>query len=786
MVSIFGGAMSFALLSAFWLIRERVRVTSTNQNLKSALADLRVSNDRNAALVTTSDQRIIVWNGEEENPSVLGNLPPSTGAPENKEQFLNFRNWVDPDHFSVFDSQVRNLRINATTFDALLRSKGGGLLEVTGRTSGNHAYIKMRDLVGLREEHAQLQSDFEKLSNSFQKIESLLDKLPMPFWLKDQNGKLVWVNHSYAGALEIENSKDVVKSNLDLFDTDERAKIQKNLDEDALFQKLIPATVAGDRKKLEVFSIASESGSAGMAIDKSDVDDAVRTLEESNESHSRMLDQLATAVAIFDRSQKLIFYNSGFQHLWKLEAPFLDSRPSNEEVLNAMREGKLLPEHPDWRKWLDGQMTIYTAIEPTEEWWHLLDGQTIRVVSSPRNQGGSTWIFENVTERLALESNLNALMRVQGETLDHLNEAVAVFGSNGQLKLFNPALEALWQGIGITVQEDLHIASIIESWQPITNNRGDLEAILGRITGFDDIRDEIEGRMKLEDGRTLQYSLVPLPEGQSMLTLADITANVDFEKALRERAEALEASDQLKSKFIQHVSYELRAPLTNIAGFGELLTSGVTGAMNEKQSEYVSHINLSASVLRAIVDDILDLASIDAGTMVLEYEPIDFAAIANQAFEDLEDAINARHLKTFVNIDESSQTIIADSIRLPQVIRNLLSNAINFSPDHGAIILSAERKDEYHEIRIEDQGPGIPENELRIIFERFETRAADGNQRGAGLGLSIVRSFVTMHGGEVMVEKTSDAGTCFLCRIPVKPHSSNQTDSEPDGVASAA
>jgi len=787
MLAIFGGAMSFALLSAIWLIRERAKMGTDNQKLKQSLADLRASNDRNEALVNTSDQRIVVWNGAEDEAAVLGSLPASAGAPENHRQFLAFDSWLGSEFAKLFHRYVNELRANAVAFETVVKSKGEGILEVSGNTSGSYAFIRFRDLKGVREEKAQIEADYESLNSSFAKIESLLSSLPMPVWLKDQFGKLVWVNTSYAQALEMENPKDAVAGNIDLFDSEQREEIQNSISENKPYEALVSATVAGDRKKMQVFNIGAESGSAGIAIDRSDVEDTRRMLKETNEGHSRMLDQLATAVAIFDRSQRLVFYNDSFLQLWKLDSGFLESGPSNGEVLDAMRDGKLLPEHPDWRKWRDSQLEIYQAIEPAEEWWHLLDGQTVRVVTAPRSQGGSTWIFENVTERLALESNINSLMRVQGETLDHLNEAVAVFGSNGQLKLFNPALEELWGNENITVQEGIHVTGVIEAWTSSINSGEELEKILGQVTGFDDAREAIDGRINLTDDRTIQYSVVPLPEGQSMVTLVDVTANVNFEKALRERAEALEASDLLKSRFIQHVSYELRAPLTNISGFGEMLMDTDIGKLNGKQAEYLSHINDSADVLRAIVDDILDLASIDAGTMTLDYSSVELDAVVNSVFEDLADGMDEKGLRADVEISDASSEVPADSVRITQIVRNMLSNAINFSPDGGKISVTADRVDDYHEIRIMDEGPGIDETELQVIFDRFESRASDGSKSGTGLGLSLVRSLVELHEGSVRVDDEYENGTCFVCQIPVEqPSQTDGSVAEGKSVATAA
>lgn len=781
MIAIFGGAMSFALLSAFWLIRQRGNMVSENSGLKRALADLRVSNDRNAALVNLPDQRIIIWNGINDAAIVQGELPQSTGSPVAEEQFINFEKWIEPAFAGALVDSVKELRGNATNFETVIKSVDGGVLEVIGSTSGSYAFVKFRKLSGVREELANLKVDHERLSHSFDNVQKLVATLPMPFWLRDSSGKLSWVNNAYADALEMESPKVAVEANMNLFDSEQREIIENAPANGELFDQLLPATVAGDRRKLRVMSIDTDSGSAGMAVDRSDVEDIRRVLKETNDGHSRVLDQMATAVAIFDKSQRLVFYNSSFQQLWKLDPGMLDDQPSNGDILDTMRDGKLLPEHPDWRKWREGQLAIYTALEPVEEWWHLLDGQTIRVVVTPRSEGGSTWIFENVTERLALESNYNALMRIQGETLDHLNEAVAVFGSNGQLKLFNPALEELWQNADITAKEGLHISRIIEKWSDTVGNADVLQQILGSVTGFDDARGTLDGRMELLDERSVQYSLVPLPDGQTMLTFVDVTANVNFERALRERAEALEASDLLKGKFIQHVSYELRAPLTSISGFGEILKMGEVGSLNEKQSEYLSHINASAFVLRNLVDDILDLASIDAGTMKLDISPVDVDLAVRMALDSRSEDMRDKGLRCEVDIAKASETIKADPDRLHQIISNLVSNAINFSPDGGLIKVSAHRNGDFHEIRIMDEGPGIKPSEFEIIFDRFETQPTSSGKKGTGLGLSIVRGFMDLHGGTVSIDADYTDGTCFVCSLPVSPKEMSPVPHKPTG-----
>jgi len=769
MLAAFGGAMSFALLSASWMIRDRKRIIEENNKLRNSVTSLRAISDRNEALVAIAGQCTLVWNSPDEEPSVLGKFINIAHAPKEASDFLDFSEWLNEDSMHALEPLVKALRGNAKSFDQVIETRNGFVLEAKGRTSGACAYIRFSELSGKQAEFADLKSKHNKTLSKFKLIEALFSNIPMPVWMQDTDGKLSWVNSAYAEALDLKTPKEVIQNQTELFDQEQRNTIKDSSSKDEIFNEVLPATVAGDRKKLEVYNIETDAGLMGLALDQSATEDIRATLNETIEGHSKMLDQLATAVAIFDKSQKLVFHNSGFQKLWGMEPPLLENNPSNADILDAIRDQNILPYNPDWKKWRDNHLEIYTAIEPLEEWWHLVDGQTLRVFITPRNEGGATWVFENVTEKLALESNLNSLMRIQGETLDHLIEAVAVFGSDGNLKLFNPALKQLWQENGLAAEEGVHIAKVIESWSEAISNESDLSRILGKITGFDDARENISGRLELRNGNALQFSVVPLPEGQSMLTLSDITASVNFERALKDRAEALEESDRLKNKFIQHVSYELRAPLTSISGFGEMLSTQEMGELNDKQDEYLGHINEAADVLKRIVDDILDLASIDAGTMTLDHETLDLKSNVERVIASFSSAEDEKQIKFKTDIDNSASSVIADKKRLTQILENLVSNAITFSPDGGTVSIAAKKLNAFYEISVVDQGPGVAEEQQALVFERFETNSQDGSRLGAGLGLSIVRSFIQMHGGTVRIERTKEGGACFICSIPVEP-----------------
>ncbi len=773
-MALFGGAMSFALLSAFWLIRERTRIARENASLHQRVADLRAVNERTDALINVADQRIVVWNGADERPQILGALSAASGAPQMRAEFLSFGKWLDSNSSASFESALRQLRLNAVAFDLPLVSKTGGVMEAQGRTSGSHAFVRFIETSGSRAAHARLQAQHGGLQSTFELLQKLFEALPSPVWLRNAAEQLIWVNTAYAKAVDRELPEDVVADRLDLLDRKERLKVAALQSESGLFAGELPAVVAGDRRMLGLTEVRDEHGTAGIAFDRSETQHVKATLRQTIASHQQTLDQLQTAVAMFDARQKLQFYNASFQALWGLEESFLSAQPTNAQVLDACRASHKLADRPDWRKWRDQQLTVFQALEARQDIWHLVDGQTLRVVTNPHNQGGATWVFENMTEQLELQSNYNALMRLQGETLDNLNEAVAVFGANGKLRLCNPAFVTLWRLEPGQHVAGTHISRLSGPCRArltgAKSGQGSWEDIVLAITGLNEQRGDVSGRLETVDGAALDYSIVPLPDGQTMLTFTDVTAQVNVERALHDRNEALEQSDILKNRFLQHVSLELRAPLTTISGFAEMLAMPEIGKFNPKQAEYLSHISAASNQLKVVVDDILDLATIDAGAMEIAAEPTAIAPVVETCLSELAGEMAAHGVRTEVQIGAEARMVIADPARLTQIIHNLLSNAISVSPDGGLVTIASTIVGEMVEISVSDNGPGVSREDRQWIFNRFEARSVANRRKGPGLGLSIVMSFVSLHGGTVHVEDAEQRGAKFVCRFPGNPN----------------
>ena len=268
------------------------------------------------------------------------------------------------------------------------------------------------------------------------------------------------------------------------------------------------------------------------------------------------------------------------------------------------------------------------------------------------------------------------------------------------------------------------------------------------------------------DNSIVEFSVMPLPDGATLVTFADVTASKRYERALVERNEALETSDRLKNQFIGHVSYELRTPLTNIIGFTEMLRSSYLGDLNDKQREYLQDISSSSNTLLTIIDGIIDLATIDAGAFELDVTSVSIRDVIQSAIQAIDERAARAGLTLDVAIADGVSAFSADKSRVRQILYNLISNAVGFSHDGGTVYIGCWREGPNIVFQVEDRGAGIPEEAQQQIFERFESDSRGSKHRGAGLGLSIVKSLVELHQGTMVLESTVGEGTRVTVRLP--------------------
>ncbi len=760
------GTVSAALIFATVLLRQRNKLDGEVSELRSAHSDNQHKISRYETLIADQNRRTVTWEGHNGKAELIGQLPVETGAPQHDPDFLAFGRWLKPQSASDVERAIEDLRLNAKSFELAVETQRGEVLDVQGKVYGGRAYAHFIALDNLRAELAELKIERNRLRSSIATFESLLDSIEQPVWQRDSEGRLVWVNQAYCDAAEASSPQQAVQEGREILGTLTREKIKASATPESPFHDTVSTAVRGARTFFDVVDVRGPTGSCGMAIDVSSAETLREELTRTLKSHADTLDHLATPVAIFDAERRLQFYNQAFLQLWGLEAKFLESRPDHAELLDRLRAAHKLPEQLSWKAWKENCLSVYRALETQTDLWHLPNGQTLRVIASAHPQGGATWVFENLTEQFNLETRYNTLVQVQGETIDHLSEGVAVFGPDGRIQLSNPAFRALW---GITEAQaavGTHIRLLEAACGPSYDKPDGWKAFGKMITSFEDERPSSQGTLELYSGLVLDYAVTPLPNAQTMLTFVNITDSVRAERALKEKNEALQKADELKNDFVQHVSYELRSPLTNIIGFTDLLKTPTIGPLNERQAEYIDHISTSSSVLLTIVNDILDLATVDAGIMQLDYSEIDLSDLLDDVSMQMTDRLQEGGVTLEIAAPSQLGHLIADRQRLKQILVKILTNAVNYAPEGSVVSMKCWREATDFAFSVSDRGCGMSPDLVTSAFDRFSTSAKGGKRSGPGLGLSIVQSFVNLHQGEVKIESEPGNGTTVHCRIP--------------------
>jgi signal transduction histidine kinase len=767
MTTVLIGVAIFAAAMAMFYIRERNQWQEREGRLANGLREARHQADLATLLVEAEPQAILTWRSRNAEPVIAGQ--PDLIAPH-APSVLAFGTWLTAADARELDHAVESLKGEGRGFRFIALTQDGRHVEADGRPVGGNAVLRLREITGVRRELADLRTRVAAVTGALDAAHEMLDGLAFPVWWRDRSGAIAYVNAAFVRAVEAQDTAEVMKKRVELIDRADRERAAACRNQGQAFTARTAAIAAGHRRIFDVVERPLSSGTVGSAIDVSEIQDVRGAMERQMAAHTRTLEVLDTAVAQFDARRRLVFYNAAFASLWQLDAPWLDAQPSDGDVLDRLRAERRLPEQANFRQWKETLQKAWLASDTTHTAWDLPDGRSLRVAIAPNPQGGATFLFDDITQSLHLEARYNALMRVQGETLDSLKEGVAVFGSDGRLRLHNPAFAQMWNLPRSLVDpgraDSPHIDDIANACRDLAPQDNAWTQMKATVVGLFDARRLRTHRIALRDGRVLEGAVTPLPDGDALLAFTDVTANVNVERALTERNEALERAARLRNEFVHHVSYQLRSPLNTIIGFSQLLGDGTSGPLNPKQREYAAHILESSSALWVMINDTLDLASIDAGEIELELAPIDMREAVAAATRGLADRLAETAIRVETDIPDELGTLLADGQRLRQILFNLISNAVGFSEPGARILVQARALKGEVAVSVIDRGRGIPPELIEHVFDRFQAHHGGSRHRGAGIGLSIVKSFVELHGGRVEIASTPGEGTTVTCYFP--------------------
>jgi signal transduction histidine kinase len=732
------GAVALAVFAAVWALAQRRDLMRLKRHMRRIWSRTCARVGERDALLGASREALVVWGRDGRGPFSFG------GAENLLDSCLKGAEATD------LSQALDDLSEQGAAFEKSVHDAQGRRLRVRGRAVGGMA------AVWLEPESAG--------QGSATDFSAILDALPIPVWLRDRTLSLVWGNRAFLAAVGAADL-DTVRREQAALERSERDLAAAAQSENRPQQAKRVAIAAGTRRTFAIDETPFDWGVVGAAGDVTDVAASEAMLQRHIEAHTDTLDKLATAVAIFDKDQKLNFYNRAFVRLWNLNESWLGQRPGDGELLDRLRDEGKLPEQRDYKSWRNEHLQLYAIArdQSNEELWHLPSGKTLRVVAQPHPLGGLTFLFEDVTEHMALESSFKTLIKVQTATLNTLREGVAVFGPDGRLKLHNAAFAGIWSLDAKTLEGEPHVNAIAgacavrfgveEMWNSLIRN------VVSETRAAQNL-----GGVERNDGLLLSPTLSPLPDGATLVTFADVTDRSRIETMLRERAEVMEDADRLKSDFIKHVSYELRTPLNTILGFAEHLSTEMPGVLNQRQREYVQAIVEGSNTLKNLVNDILDLALVESGAMRLELKRIEMVQFLTEIAAYGRDWAGKAGLTLEVEMPKTPCEFVGDERRLSQVLYNLLSNAFKYTQRGGIITLSGRIEDEDVQFTVRDNGPGIPPEVRATVFERFAAKGSATARGGAGLGLALVNRFVELHDGWVEIEDTG--GTQVRCHIP--------------------
>ncbi|HAX92106.1 MAG TPA: sensor histidine kinase, partial [Rhodospirillaceae bacterium] len=592
--------------------------------------------------------------------------------------------------------------------------------------------------------------------------------------------KLVLCNKAYAQALD-STVENILKNQTELMEPSSKAGRElavAALAKGATMSERDHAVISGKRRLLQIVErpFPKEEAAApapfallGFAVDVTAEEDKETELHRHLVSHHEVMEHLSAAICVFGPDTRLEFYNRAYQRLWESQDVFLDSKPTFSDLLEDLRARRRVPEQVDFQKYKKEQLALFTSLlEPREDVMYLPDETSLRVMTAPHPLGGLMYVYENVTDQLALESSYNTLMAVQRETIDNLAEGIAVFGPDGKIRLSNAALADLWNLPKDFLDGEPHVSEFIERAKELVNVTSNWEEHKAELVGYALHRTPRTGRQGRTDNRVIEFLTVPLPDGSVLNSFLNVTDSVQVEQALRASNAALATADRLKSDFVANVSYQLRTPLNTITGFAEILVEQYFGTLNERQMEYTTTIKAESEKLSRLINDVLDLATIEAGRMTLDRHLVNVASLLNDAKAMTAEWARQQSLEILIECPSSLGAFEVDEQRVKQVLFNLISNAIKYTPAGGNIALAAWQQDEWIVISVLDTGVGIPESDRDRIFGKFERSNDHLRQGGAGLGLSLVKSFVELHGGRVEIFSDDKDGTRISCFFPQK------------------
>jgi signal transduction histidine kinase len=770
---------AWTVAAAVFLLRAQAKVRR-NKALQTSLKRMQHMLDVAPAipLLVRADgrieapERLARWLGLDTMPKYLSEL----GSDKDGE-----RAGLSAKQLEELSGKVRLTQKSAAPFRMTLTPPGSdrslavqGALADPQVSPGGAALVWVFDFTQSESELSRLRNTAARAEGDFSALVGLIEAAPMPMWFRDADMRLQLVNQAYIEAVGAGSIEAVVANQIELLEPKDgkspAAIARESMAQQEKSERIDAVTIDGERRSMRVTDLPlGREGVAGYAIDIEELQQLGREFRAFRDAQRSMLDQLSVGVAQFNPEERLTFANRPFRRIFGLNNEAVESGIAYDRFLSDAREGGRTPEVRDFPEWRRDHGDWFGVTEMQEEAWPLPGGTHLRIVAQPMPDGGLVMIAEDRTEQLALSATRDTLLRTRTATLDSLFEALAIFAPDGSVQLWNRSFAGTW---GLSPEFlDTHPGAeeLLEAIGQNLAKPVEARQIGSVVRAATLDRREKGGQVALADGRTLRFAGVPLPDGNGLLTVLDITDSQKAENALRERAVALEEADAVKARFLANMSYEFRTPLTTIGGFAELLKSGAAGETSEQAGEYVDAILTAAARLTEQVENVLDLSQSEAGLLPITKEEIDLLPFLTQLVREREEAIIAAGIGLDLR-GGRGRLVRADPRQLARAVGNLLDNAIAGTPEDGKILIEIAKpeadSDWQAEIVITDNGTGMTADDLARAQGPVRIGDDGAPQKRSGLGIPLSRQLIAAHGGTLELASEEGVGTVAMIRLP--------------------
>jgi signal transduction histidine kinase len=771
-----------AALAALWIVIAAALSIVAARRLADASAVVSSARSLKTLLDLSPGRPLVVRsNGAIEADSRLLREIGIEDTPRTLAELAGDERGLDKDDVEALAAKIREAAISGETLQSQVRVAGSGrVLDVRGAPAPapeppGTILLWLFDTSSAESERSKLAQRLDQTESALDALTRLIEAAPFPMWYRGPDLTLGLVNSAFVEAVEGRDAAEVIARSSELVGDIDQAKAtaMAAIESGKPSARKQAAIVRGERRMLQIVDVPLPTGAvAGFALDVQDVEDARAELARQIQSQRDLVDRMTAGAAQFDSDRNLSFFNAPFAAMAQLDSDWLHEEPEFDRVLERMREHNRVPETRDFPTWKAERREWFTSPEEViEDDWLLPGGDHWRVVGQPLPDGGLRLFLEDRTEQARLESARDTLLRVRSATFDNLFEAVGVFASDGRLYLWNRRFSQIWALDEEWLAQHPRVDEMVPALARKLVNPTAAAQIREMVRKTTTDREPANGRITLTDGRHFEFAAVPLPDGNALFTLVDVTDSTRIESALRERATALEQADRVKTDFVANMSYELRTPLTSIGGFAEMLSEGYAGKLTPAASDYVQAILESVGRLSKLIDDVLDLTQGDSVPIALERERVDIAGMCRMAIEKFEARTSTKGQKLLKDIADNTGTVVGDARRLRESIEHLMDNAIAYTDRGGRIEIKAWGDDDQAVVQVSDNGPGIAKKDLPRVFNRFDRVSHDPSRGEAalGLGLPLARQFVEAHGGKVELVSTKGKGTTVTLTIPRAP-----------------